>query len=263
MNSNRQYQYLRPKELVALRRQKPVAYIGLGILEWHGLHNPVGLDGIKADEVVKWLAARIGGLVMPPLYWGDHRQKIAEILFDSAVSPWFPDEMGDHSSQICDAMSLPRNQLEAEGQRVEDGDGWRLWQELVVNMLFQTRSLGFEAIVLYPGHYPMIEPLAQAVENFANLGGQTKIIVLQDQMAGDGDHAAMFETSLLLALRPDLVDLSELDDNGSDHLGVLGDDPLKFATTGFGQQILDKFEKIVSAQLSQIIFHVEEQRIQR
>lgn len=41
------YRYLRPKQMVERRDAMPVAYMGLGILEWHGLHNPLGLDGVK------------------------------------------------------------------------------------------------------------------------------------------------------------------------------------------------------------------------
>ena len=60
------YINLRPQQLVEMRRKKPVAYIGLGILEWHGLHNPVGLDGIKAHAVLEYIAQEVGGIVMSP-----------------------------------------------------------------------------------------------------------------------------------------------------------------------------------------------------
>lgn len=42
-----EYHKLRPEQLVKRRTEMPVAYIGLGILEWHGLHNPLGLEELK------------------------------------------------------------------------------------------------------------------------------------------------------------------------------------------------------------------------
>lgn len=51
-----------------MRTKKPVAYLGLGVLEWRGLHNPLGLDGIKANAVLEYIADELGGIVMPPLF---------------------------------------------------------------------------------------------------------------------------------------------------------------------------------------------------
>ena len=67
------YINLRPRQLVELRTRKPVAYLGLGILEWHGLHHPLGLVGVKANAVLEFIADALGGIVMPPLFWGKTR----------------------------------------------------------------------------------------------------------------------------------------------------------------------------------------------
>ena len=39
------YEEMLPHEIVARRRRFPVAFIGLGGLEWHGEHMAVGNDG--------------------------------------------------------------------------------------------------------------------------------------------------------------------------------------------------------------------------
>lgn len=80
------YHHTRPKQLVTERENLPVAYLPLGVLEWHGYHNPLGLDGVKAESVLKHLREKLGGIVMPSLYWGDNRQMICEVVFDSKVS---------------------------------------------------------------------------------------------------------------------------------------------------------------------------------
>lgn len=67
----------------------------------------------------------------------------------------------------------------------------------------------------------------------------------------EGDHAAAFETSVLMALEPDLVDLSELDDDLSkENIGVvLGPDPRTHASREYGEQILGKFVQLVQEQI--------------
>ncbi len=234
------YDELRPRHLVARRTERPVAYIGLGILEWHGLHNPLGLDGVKANAVLEYVAARLGGVVMPPLFWGDDRSAIAEVVFDERVSPWLPKGTGDHATRISALMGLSRPRLEAEAERSKRAGGMRLWEELVVHTFSEIESLGFTTIVPYPGHYPLIEPLERAIARYRADGGRSAVVVLKDQDAGVGDHAAKVETSLLLALRPDLVDLDELDPLEAAPTGVLGEDPRRHASARYGEEILGK-----------------------
>ena len=45
------FQYLRPAQITKRRKECSVAYIPLGTLEWHGLHNPMGTDGLQAEEI--------------------------------------------------------------------------------------------------------------------------------------------------------------------------------------------------------------------
>ena len=45
-----------------LRERCPVAYLPLGTLEWHGLHNPVGLDALKAHALAVRCARSGGGV---------------------------------------------------------------------------------------------------------------------------------------------------------------------------------------------------------
>ena len=69
----RQMERLRPDQFRKLRNQTPLAYLPLGILEWHGPHNPVGLDGVKAHAICRRVAERSGGVVFPTLYYAPPR----------------------------------------------------------------------------------------------------------------------------------------------------------------------------------------------
>ena len=63
-----QYERLRPAQIVERREACPVAYLPIGTIEWHGEHNPVGLDTLKMHQLLIECARKIGGLVLPPLY---------------------------------------------------------------------------------------------------------------------------------------------------------------------------------------------------
>ena len=54
-----------------------------------------------------------------------------------------------------------------------------------------------------------------------------------------GDHAAKWETAILMHLRPDLVDLARLDDRtAGEEGGILGEDPRQTATPELGERIV-------------------------
>ncbi len=120
----------------------------------------------------------------------------------------------------------------------------------MVHTLFQAESLGFELIVPYVGHYPMHCRMYHAAETFRAQGGRADVLVLTDHLVAHGDHAAAFETSLLLALAPELVDLAELSANDTVHLGVVGEDPLRHASAEVGWTAVAKFEAIVQARIA-------------
>jgi len=245
-----EYVRLRPRELVKRREEMPVAYIGLGVLEWHGFHNPLGLDGIKANGIACLLAKKLGGVVMPPQYWGEVRRDLCEMVADPAVSKWLPAEIScDHTMKICSAMKLKKNDFEEDAKRSASFGEWELYENLLLRMFFQTETLGFRAIITLPGHFPLIAPAARAVEKYERQGGKARIFILEDHMYApdgrSGDHAAAFETSLMMALCPELVDMSELGEDLSEpNIGVIGPDPRKYAGVKFGNQILNRFEEI-------------------
>jgi creatinine amidohydrolase len=69
------YHMLRPAQIVERRPACPVAYIPIGTIEWHGVHNPLGSDTLQAEGLAVLCAQKEGGLVFPPLYYGESRCK--------------------------------------------------------------------------------------------------------------------------------------------------------------------------------------------
>ena len=43
------YQNLTPEEFRARLRERPIAYLPLGTLEWHGEHLPLGADALISE----------------------------------------------------------------------------------------------------------------------------------------------------------------------------------------------------------------------
>lgn len=243
-----------PREIARAKAQLPVAYVGMGILEWHGLHNVCGLDGVKADGVARYLADHLGGVVMPPLFWGDHRGEICELVFHPGD---FPDLTMDHTLPICAHMGYDKQKLTDNAARGARTGGWRLWEELAVHMMFEMESFDFRCIVAIPGHYPLFAPLDRAIGQYRAQGGTADVYALRDYMAfpGEysGDHAAKFETSIMMALAPEFVDLSRLDaDLTKPNIGVMGDDPRTQACAEYGRAILERFLALVRGHLTDI-----------
>jgi creatinine amidohydrolase len=171
------YEQLRPEALAELVDRHPVAYWPLGLLEHHGWHLPVGYDGLKADRICQRLAEGTGGVLLPVMWWGGGG--------GHDVFRWTHYQTPEATAAIF---------------------------ETTVRQLF---DFGFRVVVLLAGHYPWqsildthVPSLAEAHPEGLILAG-TEVSIAPD-LGLQGDHAAREETSLGLALFPDLVDLGAL-----------------------------------------------------
>lgn len=244
--SNVCYERLRPTQIATRRAACPVAWLPCGILEWHGRHNAIGLDGVKAHGICVRLARDIGGLVWPTLWYGDHRGDILENVF---TPDNFPGLSYDHRPAVAAALGLQRQALAAEAARCQAEGGWDLWRRLLVHTLAQISAYGFEQIVVLCGHYPL-EPVAREVAAAfaaAEVHALSEATLLAERGLR-GDHAARWETSVMLALEPDLVDLETLREEPAEVLGVLGEDP-RDATAEYGEEGLAMLVELMRARL--------------
>jgi arylsulfatase A-like enzyme/creatinine amidohydrolase/Fe(II)-dependent formamide hydrolase-like protein len=244
----------RPYQIREASEKLPVAYLGMGILEWHGEHNAVGLDGVKADGIAIRFAKKFGGVVVPPLFWGDYRREICELVFHPE---YIPSIQMDHTHPICEKIGYDKSKLEENAHRNEEEGEWQLWIRLATHIFFELESFGYRCIVPIPGHYPLFTPLDQAIAQYKIKGGKSDIFIIKDTMYNEsgkaGDHAAQFETSLMMAMYPDLVEMDRLDpDRSKPNIGVLGMDPRDHATAGFGEKILERFDELLRDHLYKI-----------
>ena len=152
----------------------PVAYIPCGLLEWHSSHLPLGIDGLKIEELGRRIAEVRGGVVFPPVYVG---------------APGFT----GYEGTITYRPSTVR-QVFAE-----------TFGELI--------KVGFKVIVAIGGHYGRGQQsaLMAAADMYKEHAGVAIWVLNEADVVADegirGDHAGPWETSMALELCGHLVDL--------------------------------------------------------
>jgi creatinine amidohydrolase len=251
MDPEVRYHMLRPAQIVARRQADPVAYIPIGTIEWHGVHNPTGADTLQAEGLAIMCAQLGGGLVFPPLYYGESR---AEALMEANAAD---------REQIADAMSLPpenfqRHPFTPTEQAIN-------YHKLLIHILAEVESLGFEVGVLVAGHYPLIDHARAAVLQF-NQREYSKhegmlawavvdYLLLRDRYEYAGDHAAGWETSHVMALHPETVDLTLLPAKGEPLVGVGGRMAPQDANAELGHETLEAAAEIVVREVHHRLSH--------
>ena len=148
------YQMLRPSQVVARRKECPVVYIPIGTIEWHGEHNPLGADTIQAEGLAILCAEKGGGLVFPPLYFGENR---VESLMEATA---------EDRELIAEKMELPAANFEADKHPFGVSEQMLNYHKLLIHILAEAESLGFELGILVAGHYPLIDYARAAVLHF-------------------------------------------------------------------------------------------------
>jgi creatinine amidohydrolase len=213
---------MRPGQVDAAMKACPVLYQPLGTIEWHGLHNWVGLDAVKARALCVRAAERGGGLVAPALYGG-----IGGL--DEPHTFVMEPEHALHSVQL------------------------RPWLE---KLCFEAVRNGFKAVILLTGHYGAgqqicVRETAVRMTKILDrpvLGTPEYFLALDEEYYGD--HAAFFETSLMMHLFPESVDLGELGE--APHQGVGGRDPKEHATAEDGKRMAEAIIARLSALAGQM-----------
>ncbi|MDB6092790.1 MAG: Creatinine amidohydrolase [Verrucomicrobia bacterium] len=208
---------LLPDEFRERRARCPLAWLPLGLCEPHGHIAAFGLDTIKADWLCDEGARRYGGVVAPTQGWHIHET--------GYHARWLEEVIGEEPAEIG---TLPPDVL-------------------LRSFLFQLRALanaGFRAAIVLSGHAGGNQrDLRRVAAAFsAKVSFATEIFADPELVEGKftGDHAGKFEISQLLAIRPELVDLSRLtrgSELGAGGRFALGDDAAE-ATPALGWAIL-------------------------
>ena len=191
-----QFEEMFPWEFAQALQRAPICYLPLGVLEGHGEHNAIGLDAIKAHAVCVRAAELSGGIVAPLLYWAT-----------------------DSREDLPDGTYLTGGVEHGERYHVPGSMFWirpETFHALLLDIYEAVRRRGFRVIVVLAGHWSRgtLPVIRASGEEFQALHPEMQWALLVDQeVVADlhypHEHAAGGETSLLMAIRPDLVDLSK------------------------------------------------------
>jgi creatinine amidohydrolase len=198
-------QHLLPHQLKKAIAESWPLLVPTGCIEYHGPHLALGLDTLVVEELLERVAERVPSIVAPPFWYGPtgyavtgpqqgtldvsterfgrHVKDVLSSLWDVGFR-WII--IGVHHQQMDGPESLAIRQAAAEvtfeKTLAERGAAW--WGKAPLPPADRV----FERLQIWPSVLP--EAAEQGVV-----------------MA---DHAGYYETSLLLAARPDLVDLEWL-----------------------------------------------------
>ncbi len=217
---NVQMQFMRPRQLESAGRKFPVVYVPFGLIEWHGLHLPLGNDAIKAHGILVKCAEKYGGVVYPPVYFhnGFRQEHLVPVVTD------------------------------------------------LFNRLKRT---GYRVIIGVSGHnvQGQIDMINKALEPVTADGTVAGIglweITLSRGPESASDHAAKWETSNMMFLYPDLVDMSELGD-GPINLdmkppsGIGGLDPRQHASAEVGRRNVELASEAIGRKAQELLASLPE-----
>ena len=179
--------------------------IPTGCIEYHGPHMAIGLDTILVEELLMRVSERLDAIVAPPFWYGPtgyavtgpdqgtvdvsterfgrHVKDVLGSFWDMGFR-WIV--VGVHHQQMDGPESLAIRQAAAEvtfeKAHAERGDAWWGKSPLPPNDRI------FERVQVWPSVLP----------------------AAADQGVVMADHAGYYETSLLMAARPDLVQMDRL-----------------------------------------------------
>lgn len=231
------YEEMFPEELEIVLKEFPVAYVPVGSLEWHGRHLPYGNDALKAHGILIHTAQKYGGVVVPPTYWGH-------------MGHW---QIGNHPGLSADLVD-------------------RLFIEIFTGLV----RVGFRVVIGVTGHdvKPQVDSLQKAVDaistylispagrtiGFAMMEGSLN---LNDPDVGM-DHAAKWETSLLMALKPKLVEMKRIENVDQNEIesgkgmnaagcGISGKDPRLHASKEVGEKAIEKIANKIGQKAKELL----------
>ena len=216
------YEQMRPDQIEAIFEHSPIAYLPWGASEYHGVHNPIGLDSIKAYGMSVDLAKEVGGIVLPVIHQA------------SSTIKTYP------------GVHFKRHSLEFSEELI---------RMMCTEYFEQLVDEGFKIIVLLTGHCG--EPHFEILKSVAKIFNEkypdryfwtlAEFEVLSEEMLV-ANHSAIGETALQLYYAPEMVALDKLPKDRKTSLvddAVSGEDP-RPATAEMGEIIVKTFVKNAS-----------------
>jgi creatinine amidohydrolase len=209
---------MHPAEVRAAMDAAPIAWLPLGAVEYHAEHLPFGTDGFSAQTVVERAARRAGGVVLPWSY----------VTLGTLALPW---TFRFDAALVEGVLRETIDQLIGHGARVvvvHTGHGPLDLNHLIKRVCADVEAEhGERGIRAYGLCYLELNAALGA-----GLGSDWPVAV---------DHGSTTETSWVMAMEPDLVELDRLpaDPDATDLLAIYGPNPRSRASRDLGERQIE------------------------
>lgn len=199
-----EYELMRPPDIVTEKKRLPLVFIPIGPLEWHGPHLPLGTDGLHAHAVAVETAHRVGGVVLPTYFVGTETVRLAEQGAQSLVA------LGFTGNERIVGMDFP--EFPVKSLYFEEG-AFALTVREILRLL---KADGYKLLVVVNGHGAVNHQ--RTLRRLAAEESERPSVSVKYAMAflppappfSDPGHAEKIETSIMMAMQPELVDVSSL-----------------------------------------------------
>lgn len=201
-----QMEFLRPGEILAEKARCPIVYLPVGPLEWHGPAMPYGTDPLTAQALARRAAEKLGGVVMPTVFFGTERERTPEILAAKGFA--------DAASAYVVGMDVPKNSMKSFYAREE------VFALMIREHLRLLVQQGYRLIVIVNGHGASGQrtSIARLAVEFSNETESRVLAVtpfaLPEGAAFDFGHGTIAETALMRYIGDENVRLGELPPRG-------------------------------------------------
>jgi creatinine amidohydrolase len=177
-----------------------VLLLPVGATEQHGRHLPLSVDAIIPTAICEEVARRCRGLVTPTIPFGNRSQP------RSGGGRAFPGTINLSAETLSLLMRDVLCELHRHGARrivVVNGHYENIWPSIEgIERMIEAIRPADDVNILRVDHWEMIRP-------------ETLARVFPEGYPGiELEHASVIETSMMLALRPDLVDLAKAAHDG-------------------------------------------------
>jgi creatinine amidohydrolase len=197
VNTSRLYEQQTWEEVADAAERGAGVILPLGAIEQHGPHLPLDTDSFLARELALAGSAGHDALVAPVVSYGYRSRPL------SGGGPTFPGTLSLSGSTF---VALVREILEGLLEH-----GFR--RLLVYGWHMENQNFAYEAAYLAAGGRDRVKLVVMEAP-FDSLSAETMRVLYDGEFPGwPAEHASIMETSLMLHLRPELVDMTKAVDD--------------------------------------------------
>lgn len=192
---------LTPSKLEKVLKECPIAYIPISPIEWHSNHLPFGTDAIRAEWVIKSVWQAVGGVLFPTEYCGTDGYNTT-----ANDRHWYLETVAN--------QRLKGNFLVEEQH----------FLQRVIWLVNNIKRNGFKMLIICTGHLsPQQLSILEKIEDEESSCGFNIILWHSEKAEFPKElqtdeylHAGVEETSEILYISSNLVDVEELGKSNND-----------------------------------------------